>query len=134
MKFIINKRFTSVEAYEAMPELLKKFKANKAIFDDMKTCISGITRLEGREIFGVYSDGVELKSIEFYGLTGGRVSFTLYAQIRGWLSTKDERVRDFIAELSVYGEVTDNGEYFAWDECDATGIPTKLRSKVYIEA
>jgi hypothetical protein len=134
MKFTVNKGLTSVEVYEKMPEILKKFKANKAILDDIKTCVAGITHLEGRNIYGVWKDDVELREIEFYGLTAGRISFTLYAQIAGWLSLPDERVRDFIANLSIFGEITDDGEYFKFDEATSTGAPASFNTKLYIEA
>jgi hypothetical protein len=63
----------------------------------------------------------------------GEASFTLTAQVYGW-ANKNDKVRDFIADLSIYGRLTDEGAYFEWDEATSTGAPQKMNAKIYLEA
>lgn len=132
MKITISKRFTSVELYKSLVPVVKNLKTNKAFFEDMQTCITGIEYINGRSIFGMCKNSVELKSLELYGITD-QASFTLHVQVYGWCHA-DEKVRDFIADLSIYGKLTDDGTYFEWDEASPTGAPLKMHAKMYLEA
>ena len=120
MEFKIDKKHTTVAMFGKVSEIVKKFRKNKAIFDDMETCISGIEMIHGCSIFG---KRVSLESIELFAVT---------AEVTGWCHHED-KVRDFIAKLRIYGGITDNGDYFMWSESEENGAPAQFAEEFYIK-
>lgn len=132
MKITICKRFTSVEMYPELVKMAKKFRETPQAMEDMKTCITGIEYINSLPVYCLNKNSVELKNLELYEITG-EASFTLKARVCG-VADKNDKVCDFIADLSIYGRLTDEGAYFEWDEASSTGAPQKMNTKLYLEA
>lgn len=128
MEFKIDKKSTTVAMFGEVAEIVRKLRKNGAVQEDMKTCIAGIDKISGHLLFGKV---VKLDGIELFAVTE-KVQFCLKAEVTGWLC-RDEKVREFIAKLRIYGEITDNGEYFAWDQSKENGAPADFNARLYIE-
>jgi hypothetical protein len=129
MKITVSKKHTTVAEFGRIAELAKKIRKNPVFLDDMKTCVQGIDVIGSKILFGVNAELIEL---ELYGLTDISTQFTLKALLCGWTSHGEENP-EFMARLNIYGEITDDGEYFKFDEVDETGAPTKFTARMFIE-
>ena len=128
MEIKIDKKHTTVAMFGKVSEIVKKFRKNKAVLDDMETCVSGIETIYGCSVYGTR---VSLESIELFAVTD-MIQFCLKAEVCGWCH-HEGKVRDFIAKLRIYGEITDNGDYFMWSKSEENGAPAQFAEEFYIK-
>ena len=126
MKISIDKKFITVGLFEELKAKLPEIRKNKAMFEDMQTCISGIRDLGKWE---AYSCKAEIREIEIFG------TFTATIRVKAILSglaTKGGDAMDYIATANIYGEFTDDYTYFKWSETAPDGSPAKSAYSVQV--
>lgn len=128
MDFSINKEHTTITNYGNFRALLKKIRSNRAMLEDMKVCLQGIQKLRGEYL---YAPEVKLLKLELLGITD-EAQFCLSAEVEGWMAG-EERVKNIIAKLRIWGTITDGGEYFQWDKTEENGAPAEFNVRLYAE-
>lgn len=130
MKITIDQKYTTVNMYKVIREKLPEIRKNKSMFEDMLIYLQGIRELEGWDLHSVKA---EIRSIEIFGTFTPAVR--VEAILEGICSNGvGEHCNDYIARVSVYGELTDEYTYFKWQEANEDGTPAaaSIRAKIYL--
>jgi hypothetical protein len=130
MKITIDQKYTTVNLYKVIREKLPEIRKNKSMFEDMLIYLQGIRELEGWEL---HSCRAEIREIEIFGTFFP--TMRAEAILEGVCSNgAGERCKDYIARVSIYGELTDEYTYFKWQEANEDGTPAaaSISAKMYL--